>query len=444
FCELFGESLDIVVCDPNVSAETESPAIQFVSEEEALQRKTLFYAVPIPVFEEVIERHTHLLQKIDQEGARVFIDLLSIKTLAQQIFAEHLAPHHHFLLTHPMFGPDSVRKAGIAGQRLVLCPPEAACEPTAHDEHAYWKTFFEEHSLHVVSLSAEEHDRLAARSQGLTHFVGRVLDEFNLQPTAIDTLGAEQLFSLKEQTCNDSWELFSGLQTKNPYTVEMRLELGRALDTIYGRLLPKQRDPDLLTVGIQGGPGSFNEEAARYYLARSQITDFEIRYLYTTENVLDALYRGDVDCGQFAAHNSIGGVVEESLLAMAKHRFAIKEQFSITIAHTLMKRRDTPLGEVTTIMTHPQVLKQCQKNLSEKYPRLKLTSGEGELIDSATAAKALAEGAVDPHHAVMGSRVIAEIYGLDVVEEGLQDLQENFTSFLWVERPSVEDLHPAL
>jgi prephenate dehydratase len=35
----------------------------------------------------------------------------------------------------------------------------------------------------------------------------------------------------------------------------------------------------------------------------------------------------------------------------------------------------------------------------------------------------------------MGSRVLADMYGLRVIEDDLQDLNENFTSFLWVQRP---------
>jgi prephenate dehydratase len=84
-----------------------------------------------------------------------------------------------------------------------------------------------------------------------------------------------------------------------------------------------------VTTGIQGGAGSFNEEAARYYLSRTPEVEFELKYLHTTENVLRAPYEGDVDRGQFAIHNSIGGVVGESIQAMANYRFNIAEEYAI-------------------------------------------------------------------------------------------------------------------
>ena len=69
-----------------------------------------------------------------------------------------------------------------------------------------------------------------------------------------------------------------------------------------------------------------------------------------------------------------------------------------------------------------------------QYPNLEKTSGEGELIDSALVAKNLAEGNLPKNIAVMGSKVLAEIYGLTIVEDNLQDLKENYTSFLMVGR----------
>jgi len=50
-------------------------------------------------------------------------------------------------------------------------------------------------------------------------------------------------------------------------------------------------------------------------------------------------------------------------------------------------------------------------------------------------AELLGRGALASSIATMGSRVLADIHGLRVIEDNLQDLDENFTSFLWVQRP---------
>ncbi len=193
---------------------------------------------------------------------------------------------------------------------------------------------------------------------------------------------------------------------------------------------------DNVVYGIQGGRGSFNEEAINFYLKSKGINKkgTVIKYLYTTDGVLNALDEGKIDYGQFAAFNSAGGMVEESLKAMASHIFKISDTFSIKIAHAMMIRKDADLEKITTTMAHPQVLAQCRKNLARRHPDLRQTSGTGRMIDSALVAKALAEKKLPKTVAVMGSRVLAEIYRLKAVDDNLQDIKENYTTFLIVEK----------
>lgn len=392
--------------------------------EKIYESDVVFYAVPIAAFEEVIKSHKKYFKP-----DHLLVDVLSVKTHPKNIFEKYLKNSKtQAMLTHPMFGPDS-SKNGFEGLPIILDKFK-----TNDENYNFWKKYFEGKKLHVIEMSADEHDKLAANSQGLTHFVGRLLEEFGMEKTAIDTLGAKKLLEVKEQTCNDTWELFTNLQHFNPYTKQMRLRLGDAYDKLYNKLLPKQINPDYITIGIQGGKGSFNEEAIQYFLKRNNITKYKIEYLHTSENVLRELYQGTIDQGQFATHNSVGGIVNESIEAMAKYKFNIVEQYAIKIAHALMIRKDASLKDITTIMTHPQSLAQCKQTLSQKYPNLKQTSGEGELVDHALVAKHLSEKKLPKNIATIGSKVLAKIYDLQIVEDNLQDLKENYTSFLLVER----------
>lgn len=391
---------------------------------EVYSSDVIFYAVPISQFEPVIAAHKRYF-----EPRHVLIDVLSVKLHPAKVFKKHLAGRQtQALLTHPMFGPDSSRQ-GFDKLPIILDKFMADDK-----EYKYWKDFFSSKKLRVVEMSAEEHDKMAANSQGLTHFLGRLLEEYKLEDSSIDTLGTKKLMEIKNQTCSDTWQLFTDLQHYNPYTKKMRLKLGDAYDKLYGKLLPERVDNDCLTIGIQGGKGSFNEEAVMYWLKRSGVKNYKIKYLYTTEKVLAALHAGDVDRGQFAIHNSVGGIVGESVEAMARYKFTIVEEFAIVIAHALMIRDDADYSQVTTIMSHPQVFAQCKHTLPQKYPDLKQVAGKGELIDHANVAKQLAAHKLPKHVATMGSKVLAEIYGLKIVEDNLQDAQENYTSFLLVSR----------
>ncbi len=394
----------------------------------ALAAEVIFYCVPISSFESTLHEHAAYFSHL--EGTRTLIDTLSVKVHPRQVFDRHLPETYQALLTHPMFGPDSVAVGGLAGQTIVLDRYRMT-----DDAFDGWRRYFAEKGLNVVVMSADHHDRLAAESQGVTHFIGRTLERFGFEPTPIDTLGTRMLHEITAQVTNDTEQLFVDLQTRNPYTSAMRVRLSHAQDTVFDQLLPNRLQTDRLVVGIQGGRGSFNEEAAHHFMSATPDEPFELVYLHTTERVLRALHDGSVDRGLFAIHNSAGGMVGESVAAMARYRFDIVEEFAITISHALMMSSDGDIAAVDTVMTHPQVLAQCRSTLATRYPHLKLISGEGDLIDHAKVAELLSTGELEPTIATMGSSVLAEIYGLRVIEDNLQDLGENFTSFLWVQRP---------
>lgn len=392
--------------------------------EEIYRSTVIFYAVPISNFEKVISSHRKYFKDY-----HILIDVLSVKMHPARVFKKYLkGTKTQALLTHPMFGPDS-SKNGFEGLPIIMDK-----FMTDHKTYKYWKDYFQSKNLKVIELSAQQHDKLAANSQGLTHFIGRLLDTYGIKKTSIDSLGAKKLLEVVGQTCNDTWQLFMDLQRFNPYTKQMRIKLGQTYDRIYNKLLPKQINSDFITFGIQGGRGSFNEEAIEYYLKKENITKFKIKYLYTSGNVLSSLYKGDIDQGLLAIHNSVGGIVEESIQAMARYKFKILEEFAIKISHALMTRKDAKLSEITTIMTHPQVLAQCQDTLAKKYLNLQKTSGEKELIDHSMVAKYLSENKLPKTIATMGSKILAKIYNLQIVEDNLQDAKENYTNFLLIAR----------
>ncbi len=414
---------------PQLAARATEIGVDFVSLEEALASKVIFYCVPISSFEGTLLSHLPIFAKLP--GTRTLIDVLSVKLHPKGVFHRHLPAGYKAILTHPMFGPDSMQAKDLAGKSIVM-----DCLKSASEDFNFWKDYFRRKGLHVLEMSADEHDQLAANSQGVTHFIGRILGEFGLESTAIDTLGAKKLQEIKNQVCNDTWQLFVDLQTFNPHTRAMRVKLSDAQTKIFDQLLPNRIYKDRLVVGIQGGRGSFNEEAARYYLSRIPETPFELKYLHTSENVLRSLHEGLIDRGQFAIHNSLGGIVTETVQATARYRFDIIEEFAIKIAHSLMTAPDADFSKIDTIMTHPQVLRQCHTNLAKKYSNLKQTSGEGDMIDHAKVAEMIGRNELPKNIATMGSKALAEINLLKIIEDNLQDLDENFTSFLWVQRPA--------
>lgn len=408
---LLGNDFDLIIVNRN-------------NPKDIAKADVVFYCVPISNFAPVIKSH----KKYFKEN-HLLIDVLSVKMHPKKVFNKYLkGSKTQALLTHPMFGPDS-SKNGFAGLPMIM-------DRFKSDEKNYnfWKDFFVKKGLKVIEMSAQKHDQLAANSQGVTHFIGRILGELKFVPTSIDSLGAKKLHEVMEQTCNDTWQLFNDLQNFNSYTKAMRIKFGRTYDLLYNQLLPKRVNRKKIIFGIQGGKGSFNEEAIMSYINKNKIKKFQIKYLYTSEKVLKNLHEGNIDFGLFAIQNAVGGVVEESTHAMAKYKFKIVKEFQILIRHCLMKRKDVDLNGIRTIMAHSQNLRQCKDNLAKKYPNLKQVSGQGDFIDTARCAEALAKNKVDRNIAILGPKILSEIYNLDIIDENLQDNQNNLTTFFLVSR----------
>lgn len=217
-------TFDVMACSR--SPDRRAPdGVTRVSEEEIYQCDAIFVCVAISAFEEVIKK---IAEKI-RPNATV-IDTCSVKVFPIQVMEKNLPAGINIIGTHPMFGPDS-GKNGIRDLPLVYCPVNAPA-----DINDYWKNVFISFGLSVHELCPEYHDREAAYTQGITHFMGRVLGDLELEKSLIATLGYKKLLEIIEQTCNDPFQLFIDLQKYNPYTDEMRTKLAESLQKVQNKL----------------------------------------------------------------------------------------------------------------------------------------------------------------------------------------------------------------
>lgn len=185
-----------------------------------------------------------------------------------------------------------------------------------------------------------------------------------------------------------------------------------------------------MKIGIMGAEGSFSQEAAQTYIAKESLRDATLAFLVSAENVLSALEGGEIDLGVFPIENSNGGIVIEAVHAMAKHRFQVKKMFEIDVHQNLLVLPGTTADSITAITSHDQALKQCRMYLKRVWPGVDIQ----EYADTAKAAADLANSTLPKTTAVIASRTAAALYGLDILEESIQDLKFNYTSFVVAER----------
>ncbi|NQU68556.1 MAG: prephenate dehydrogenase/arogenate dehydrogenase family protein [Candidatus Marinimicrobia bacterium] len=205
----------IKVYDPNVSDIPNEIRCENLAE--ITQSSLLFLAVPIRNFETTIVKIATILG-----DHTTIIDVCSVKSFPAQVMESKLPKSAGIICSHPMFGPDSY--SPYCELKMVMHPLR-----DLHHQYENLKSYFENHSIRIVELSPEAHDRLAAVSQGITHFIGRALERTGVRSTPINTLGFNDLLGVIEQTCNDSLELFKDLQRFNPYTDETIYRLEEAI-----------------------------------------------------------------------------------------------------------------------------------------------------------------------------------------------------------------------
>ena len=189
------------------------------SRDELLNCDVIYLCVSISSFEKVLKSLSP-----DIKPGTLIVDTCSVKTYPTSVMENILQKDISYLATHPMFGPDS-GKNGVEGLPMVFC--SGRCPEEVQQE---WISAFRDFGLDVIEMSAEQHDREAAFTQGITHFVGRVLGELDLHSSEIGTVGYKSLLEIIEQTCHDPIQLFYDLQRYNPFNHDMRLALMKSID----------------------------------------------------------------------------------------------------------------------------------------------------------------------------------------------------------------------
>ncbi len=183
---------------------------------------------------------------------------------------------------------------------------------------------------------------------------------------------------------------------------------------------------ELVKIGVMGGVGSFSEQAALYFAKNQNLENSEIYYPISAENVLKSLKQGNIDLGIFPIENSTAGIVMESIQAASQYTFEIVEIFQIDIVHCLHVLPGVKKEDIQKVMSHPQALKQCKGYLKSTFPNAELI----EATDTAEGARILEQSPEETHLAVIAPKHAGEIYHLELLEEGIQDLNVNYTRFI--------------
>jgi prephenate dehydratase len=177
-------------------------------------------------------------------------------------------------------------------------------------------------------------------------------------------------------------------------------------------------------VGFLGPSGTYAEEALRS--SADGVVD-EVPYSTVYETVM-AVQSGAVDRAVVPIENSLEGSVTATLdtLAGEAERVRIVGEVVRPVSHSLIARPGVAVGELVRVISHPQALAQCKAFLRSSVP------GAGVEAAGSTAEAVRMVAASDEPLGALGTRLAAELYGCEVLAEGVEDGAGNLTRFVWL------------
>jgi|JI10StandDraft_1071094.scaffolds.fasta_scaffold218510_2 prephenate dehydratase len=178
-------------------------------------------------------------------------------------------------------------------------------------------------------------------------------------------------------------------------------------------------------VAIQGEHGAYSHEASQRHFGPVM----EILSCRTFEELFAAVENGQADYGVVPVENSTAGSINKSYDLLLEHDLKVTGEILVRVRHCLMVNPGYT-GEIVQVRSHPQALAQCEGYLNKhRYIAV-------PWYDTAGSAKDLAATPA-PGVAVIASKLAAEVYGLQIVEEGIEDLTNNYTRFFVIGRTEV-------
>ena len=173
-------------------------------------------------------------------------------------------------------------------------------------------------------------------------------------------------------------------------------------------------------VAFQGDHGAYSEEAVRRHFGQ----EVETLPCRAFEHIFDAVEQGAAKFAAVPVENSTAGSINKAYDLLLDHDLKVHGEILLRVHHNLLAVPGIT-GEIREVRSHHQALAQCEEFLNRNgYIAV-------PWYDTAGSAKDLAADP-QPGVAVIASRLAAEVYGLEIVAEQIEDLKNNYTRFFVV------------
>ena len=180
-------------------------------------------------------------------------------------------------------------------------------------------------------------------------------------------------------------------------------------------------------MGFLGPEGTFSHQAAISLFGHSA----SFCALDSIEEVFSEVEKGSCDQGVVPIENSYEGSVNTTLDMLYRYELKINGELLIRIRHNLMSKADEK-KKIKRIYSHPMAIAQCKSWIKNYMESVSMH----ETQSTGAAAKIVIN---KPDAGVIGNKLLADIYGLNILKEGIEDSPDNITRFLAIGKKSNSD-----
>jgi prephenate dehydratase len=180
-----------------------------------------------------------------------------------------------------------------------------------------------------------------------------------------------------------------------------------------------------MRIAYLGPQGTFSEDALRAAVGDEEI---EAVPAATVPEAIIAVREGEAERALVPFENSIEGAVTATLdtLAFDADGVTLVGEFDLPIRHCLIARDRLSLDRIEVVLSHPQASAQCARFVRENLPQAEVRAA----ASTAEAVRTVAE--TDRPWAALGAESAARLYGAAVLQEGVEDVADNITRFVWI------------
>ncbi|MEM6829430.1 MAG: prephenate dehydratase [Bacteroidota bacterium] len=173
-------------------------------------------------------------------------------------------------------------------------------------------------------------------------------------------------------------------------------------------------------IAIQGIKGSFHHEAANHVFGK----DIELSECHTFDKVIQQVISKEADYGVMAIENSLAGCIIPNYNLIRASQLDVCGEVGIRVRLNLLGLKGVKAASLTELRSHQMALRQCATFLNG-LDDVRVV----EAFDTAGSAKEIADGKLSQVGAIAGKLAASE-YGLEVLSEGIEDHELNYTRFL--------------